>query len=265
MKKIIFITIALSVTAISVFEFSCNKKETIHAINPAAANKYDTVTSLGQMKSTIAVWNNHGSYTLVEKIDGDIENEKENIAGKLAACSDNFSGSARAAAKTSFSTTASVNYSNVATLRATLQTDNFMRTRGITNSSNRISYEKRNASVTTSYLFAIARESDNDYHMIIGDPSAAAGVLFNCEASGLPASSAASYTAIKTVRSYLKTYFGTDFCGSSGYTKFTPAITVTTLKGSLFFDIDHAAGTVGPSGYRPNTAWEMHPINSIHF
>ena len=159
MKKIFFLVVALSVAVIGVFEFSCNKKETINAINPTTTNKYDTVASLDQMKSNIAVWNNHGSYTLVEKVDGDIENEHENIVSRLAACSDNFSGSARAAAKTSFSTAAYVSYSNIAALRATLQTDSFMRTRGITNSSNRVSYEKRNTSVTTSYLFAIARES----------------------------------------------------------------------------------------------------------
>jgi hypothetical protein len=136
---------------------------------------------------------------------------------------------------------------------------------GITNSTPRVSDENRNRDITTSYLYAIARESDNDFHMIIGDANSAAGNLLNCEASGNPPSSQSSYTNINAVRSYLKTYFGTDFCGQSGYTKFTPAIRITVLKGSLFFDIDHAAGTVGPTGLRPNTAWEMHPIRTITF
>ncbi len=101
--------------------------------------------------------------------------------------------------------------------------------------------------------------------MIIGDANSSAGNLLNCEASGDPASSQSSYAAINAVRTYLKGYFGTDFCGQSGYTKFSPALHVSVLKGSLFFDIDHAAGTVGPLGLRPNTAWEMHPIHNITF
>ena len=70
---------------------------------------------------------------------------------------------------------------------------------------------------------------------------------------------------INAVRTYLKNYFGSTLCTSTGYTKFTPAIRVKLLKGSLFFDIDHTAGTVGPTGLRPNTAWEMHPIQAISF
>jgi hypothetical protein len=35
------------------------------------------------------------------------------------------------------------------------------------------------------------------------------------------------------------------------------------IEGSLFFDIDHAAGVVGPEGKRPKKAWEIHPITKI--
>jgi hypothetical protein len=37
------------------------------------------------------------------------------------------------------------------------------------------------------------------------------------------------------------------------------------VTGSLFFDVDHPAGAVGPQGHRPQTAWEIHPISSIAF
>ena len=35
--------------------------------------------------------------------------------------------------------------------------------------------------------------------------------------------------------------------------------------GSLFYDISHSPGTVGPQGLRPGTAWEIHPVTSIVF
>ena len=35
------------------------------------------------------------------------------------------------------------------------------------------------------------------------------------------------------------------------------------VEGPLFFDVDHGAGTVGPSGMKPRTAWEIHPITKL--
>jgi hypothetical protein len=35
------------------------------------------------------------------------------------------------------------------------------------------------------------------------------------------------------------------------------------IEGSLFFDVDHAAGAVGPANMKPKSAWEMHPITKI--
>jgi hypothetical protein len=37
------------------------------------------------------------------------------------------------------------------------------------------------------------------------------------------------------------------------------------VTGSLFFDVDHKAGSVGPTGMRPKTAWEIHPVSDIQF
>ena len=262
-NKLIFVSIVALICTAVIF-YSCNKKEPVAQHSLTASQTYDTITSLTQMYTAAVIWNNHGDFILVELVDGDLDNENE-LNRTEAGCSNNFTGSARATAKKSFSTSSYVNYPNIAGVRATLQTDNFMLSLGITNSSNRVTYENRNVSVTSAYLFAIARESDNDYHLIIGDTPANGGTLYNCESSGLPSTSSSSYAAISAVRTYLKSYFGTDFCGVTGYTRFTPPIATTMLKGSLFFDIDHLAGTVGPAGLRPNTAWEMHPINSIHF
>jgi hypothetical protein len=48
----------------------------------------------------------------------------------------------------------------------------------------------------------------------------------------------------------------------SSYRKYNHPIPVI-VEGSLFFDIDHVAGVVGPQGMRPTTAWEIHPITKL--
>jgi hypothetical protein len=35
------------------------------------------------------------------------------------------------------------------------------------------------------------------------------------------------------------------------------------VTGSLFFDMDHLAGVVGTGEFKPQTAWEIHPVTSI--
>jgi hypothetical protein len=45
---------------------------------------------------------------------------------------------------------------------------------------------------------------------------------------------------------------------SHGYKKFDPPIAVD-LTGSVFFDVDHPAGAIGPAGLKPSSAWEIHP------
>jgi hypothetical protein len=271
---IICVVVALSATILS-----CNKKS-IEPSKPQTQNsitKYDTVTSLAQMNTAPVIWKHNGEYILVtheastDEENEEFENEENEysargISSTASTCSDVFAGSARKAAKTSYATAAYVTYASIASLRASLQTDTYMHTLGITTSSPRVTAEKRDVSVTTAYLYAISRESDNDFHMIIGDASHTSGTLMNCECGGLPSSTtAASYTTMKTVRNYIKSYFGTDFCGHSGYTIFSTPIKITVLKGSLFYDIDHSPGTIGPTGYRANTSWEMHPISTITF
>lgn len=267
--KLRLLTLSLAVCFVTVLTVIGCKKQSASAIDvpSIAVARYDTVASLALFKSDTAVWKHDGQYTLVtreEDRDEEAENE-ERQHERTTACSDAFAGSARSAAKTSYASVSYGTYATINALRVTLPADSYMLGLGITNSSPRVSEENRNRDITTAYLYAIARESDNDFHMIIGDASSAAGNLLNCEASGNPPSTQSSYAAISAVRSYLRSYFGTDFCGQSGYTKFSPAIRITVLKGSLFFDIDHAAGTVGPTGLRPNTAWEMHPIHNITF
>ena len=271
--KIVFPAVVL-IVLLSFVIYSCTKESNrTENINSPVLNQtfefkhYDTINTLADYKNDTAIWFHHNQYTMVTweaNNDEETENNEKDVPVSLV-CSDAFAGSVRSAAKTSYASVSYGTYAGINAMRAVLPTDSYMLGLGITNSSPRVSEENRNRNITTSYLYAIARESDNDYHMIIGDASSVAANLLNCEASGNPPSSQSSYAAINAVRNYIKTYFGKDFCGQSGYTKFTPAIHVTLLKGSLFFDIDHAAGTVGPLGLRPNTAWEMHPVHDIAF
>lgn len=269
MKKYLVILKVLCLAVICNLFFSCERIESLDksiATENTVNKVLDTIQGLSQMKDKEVIWNDNGVYRKVsfgESYDP-IEEDQQKM-NKLATCSPLFSGNDRKAAKTSLATTQEVGYSTFNTFRNTLQSDTFMRSLGIpTNStSNRVSQENRNINVSSSYLYAIKTESDGDLHMIIGDLSKVA--LTNCEASGYPSTSASSYTKIKTVRETVVKRFGTDFCGKSNYTIFSPPVQLLTFKGSLFFDVDHGAGVVGPLGYRPTTSWEVHPVSSIKF
>jgi hypothetical protein len=267
-KHLVFINVLCSAVIFNLF-FSCEKIESLDkslVIENTSNKILDTIQYLSQMKDKDVIWNDNGVYRKVSfgESSDPIEEDQQKM-NKLATCSPLFSGNDRKAAKISLATSQEVGYSSFNTFRNTLQTDTFMRSLGIPTSStsNRVSQENRNIDVSSSYLYAIKNESDGDLHMIIGDLSKVA--LTNCEASGYPATSSSSYTKIKTVRETVVTRFGTDFCGKSNYTVFSPPVQLLTFKGSLFFDVDHAAGVVGPLGYRPTTSWEVHPVSSISF
>ncbi len=89
-------------------------------------------------------------------------------------------------------------------------------------------------------------------------------LLITVEVSGIPSLASNPYrNPLADVRSKFLSHFnGTE--PSARYTKYDPPIHVT-LTGSLFFDVDHKAGTVGPAGLQPDTAWEMHPLSDITF
>jgi hypothetical protein len=244
---------------------SCSKTETFNKSENANGSQLDTIQKLTEMKSDTAIWNDNGVYrtiTLEKSMD-----PKENVSQETerATCSNLFSGVDRAVAKTSFSSATFTTYSTFNAFKSKLQTDAFMKSLNISRSrtSRRVSQEERNVDITTSYLYAIKSEPDGDLHMIIGDLSKMA--LINCEVSGYPSTSSSAYAKIRAVKQAVVARFATDFCGKSSYTIFSPPVLIDIFKGSLFFDVDHSAGTVGPSGYRPTTAWEVHPISFIKF
>jgi hypothetical protein len=127
---------------------------------------------------------------------------------------------------------------------------------------DRIDKEQRNVRVT-AYVFAITKESDNDFHLILDDDgSIEEGAKLNAEVSGIP-TEGPNIEALRQVREAFKAHFE-----GSPPTKYKPFLDPpvrVVIEGSLFFDRDHPPGTVGPEGYRPASAWEIHPIRSIQF
>jgi hypothetical protein len=129
--------------------------------------------------------------------------------------------------------------------------------------SARIAEENRNVSVEGWVQFA-KKESDNDYHLIVGtDEDRDAAQLMNAEISGLPPHGSHAYGNLNAARASFEKIFALALSKmrTGGYAKLTP--THVRITGSLFYDIDHAAGVVGPTGYRARSAWEIHPITSI--
>ena len=180
---------------------------------------------------------------------------------------DVFAGTGRRDAKTSLADGDIEHYARISDLRAKLMRDQYMLSLGIPASpeSERSVAEQRNV-VVGGFIYAVKKESDNDFHLIVGDRYCSVGsCLMTVEISGLPAAVTNPNRAHLTdVRAKFIAHFEGKEPGRSRYTKFDPPIHVT-LTGSLFFDVDHEAGVVGPAGLKPDTAWEIHPLSDIAF
>lgn len=178
---------------------------------------------------------------------------------------DFFNGEKRADAKTSVAEGNVEPQSSIASLRASLKSDNQMRALGITEDSERFPQEARNVAVR-GVIYAISKESDNDFHLIVGDKNCRAPrCIMNVEVSGLPATKASlDFATLSTVRKKFLANFSDGEPGSSGYDIPDEPIPVS-LTGSLFFDVDHGKGTIGPGRLKPSSVWEIHPVTDITF
>lgn len=174
-----------------------------------------------------------------------------------------FSGTDRKKCKISIATAAVQTKSFTAFIAALPSDDAMMANPNITRAATnpRVAEENHNISLTNIFLFALKRESDNDYHLIVGNKN---HVFFNVEISGLPPKTSASFQKLSSARAAVDAFFGGARCNTGGYNLFAQGIKIQ-LTGSTFYDIDHPPGTVGPAGFRPNTAWEIHPITDIKF
>jgi hypothetical protein len=134
--------------------------------------------------------------------------------------------------------------------------------------SNRVDKEKRNVTVT-GYIYAYRKESDNDYHVILGTmPTDGSPARYmNTEVSGIPIGGTdENRNALWAVRKAFEKNFQLDGSWHGGYDYPNPPVPVR-ITGSLFWDTEHEPPKpfVGPDSNKPQTAWEIHPISSIEF
>ena len=187
---------------------------------------------------------------------------------KKPSTGDQFAGSDRKAAKLSIATGKTERFTDLSKMIATLPPRSTMVKMKIPKgpTSGRVKQEQRNVQLT-GFLYAASRESDNDFHLIVGrDPKAAGPAMYmTMEVSGLPPAGTPALTAIKAARTAYKKFFGSKLPGA-GYDFYSTNPIPVVIDGSLFWDATHATGQApGPPSLKPNmpTIWEVHPITSI--
>jgi hypothetical protein len=182
--------------------------------------------------------------------------------------SENFAGTARAAAKLSIARARTEQFADLNALIATLASDSAMvhHAPPITtaSTSSRVTEEQRNVHVV-GFLYAASRESDNDFHLIIGrEALARPEVYMIMEVSGLPPANNAAFQRLKSARDSFRSFFGAQ-APLVTYDFYHPPIPVV-VEGSLFFDSTHAVGQhPGPPSLKSRmpTIWEVHPVTAI--
>jgi hypothetical protein len=180
---------------------------------------------------------------------------------------DRFAGKDRAVAKTHLNSAQKKTFATIDALFASglLTSDKQMRhlTPPISKDPNstRVGNEIKEVEITKAFLYGIYKEKDNDFHVIIGNGKSGSQMkLLNIEIAALPDAG----TALQAPRDEIINRFGDLNCGDGA---FKPVGTLIPIKveGSLFYDIDHAAGLVGFGAFKPKTAWEIHPVKNIQF
>lgn len=176
-----------------------------------------------------------------------------------------FRGVDRKTPKTSIASGSIKKFIDVAALAAFVTDDAAMlhHTPEIARDSMFRAIEEQQNVLIKAWIYAIKYEADQDWHVIIGtDPGVATKTFFNAEVSGLPATTSTAFETLHNVRQQLADILGDSLPSGDAYRKMKRPIGVV-IEGTLFFDVDHEAGVVGPAGMRPQTAWEIHPVTNI--
>jgi hypothetical protein len=179
-----------------------------------------------------------------------------------------FTGTARAGAKTSLATRKTEKFDNVGDVLASLPTDSYMRSIGVNDKSARNVDENRNVLIKKAFIFHIAKQSDEDFHIIIGDLNEQGEKvnILNIEISGLPKNKQSrDYFFLERTRRQLYEKFPEFFTGHKKTFAPISKFPEITVRGSLFFDTHHQAGQIGSGAVKPNTVWEIHPVTYIDF
>jgi hypothetical protein len=250
--------------------------------HPAAAatrRGLPAIDSVDAVKSFTAPTESRRTFQIIRTNEMDAYDKKAvkpldvvvpSFAATKAAGSDNFAGTARKAAKLSLPEAETESFEDVAALIASLPKDTKMVNHKPkikdTATSGRTAEEQRNIRVK-AFIYAASRESDNDFHLIVGrDPDADTEVYMNMELSGLPSKSSDAFEQLKSARDSYKNFFKNNLPGNT-YDFYHPPVPVT-VEGAIFFDITHATGShPGPASLKSRipTIWEVHPVSSIEF
>jgi hypothetical protein len=236
---------------------------------PVTASPAVTAQPPGNTKTfTSKKSNTTYTYVVIPHNEEQFERFEVRTARLGAPSPDDFQGTDRKAAKTSLASGSPEAFRDVAAL---LHSSLFVADSKMLKhkppisrdeTSDRVAEERHNV-VITGFLYASTKESDNDFHCIIGMAPQQSRQFLNVEVSGLPVSGPFR-APLKTVRDAFQSFFGDNLPTAGGYSEFNPPIKVR-VAGSIFFDIDHKAGVIGPVGFRPKTAWEIHPVSEIVF
>ncbi len=185
---------------------------------------------------------------------------------------EHFAGAARKAAKTSFAAAPVESFTAPGALLDTIlqgvdpsANDQAMR-QNVNARSPRAPEEQRNGTVT-AFLYATKKETDNDFHLLIGDnPNGGDGRVMTAEVSGLPNPDDGLTPQFQKVRDAYKAFFADtgQALPDERYVRFSPPVPIT-ITGSIFFDVDHKIGEVHSGTIVPETVWEIHPVSDIVF
>jgi hypothetical protein len=250
------------------FIMSTNAQTTLQSnVSRTDAAKHfapDTISSIQQQIQPLSVFRApNGKYYNITIDDMSVDYLR--VRDSLYCITDWYLGTKRKRSKTTLVLKKYKNYKSVAAFRASLLSDSFMQTLNISSDSGsvRVVQEKRNITIDNAYIYAVSREDDNDYHVIIADtlPYDSSRSI-NVEFSGLPNPSNQATDSIQNARVTFESFMGEKCSGA--YTKFNPPVAIK-VSGSLFYDVDHAPGIIGTGIYKPNTSWELHPVSFIMF
>jgi hypothetical protein len=129
--------------------------------------------------------------------------------------------------------------------------------------SNRVDKEKYDVTIV-AYLYAAAKQSDNDFHLIVGGgPNAPTSRKMNVEISGLSPLGYPDRDTLVSAREAFKAFCLTEWSSLPKSTfKFCQPPLKVRITGSIFFDVEHGPGAVGPGSLSGDidTSWEIHPI-----
>jgi hypothetical protein len=174
---------------------------------------------------------------------------------------DDYIGKERREAKLSIASGPMENFSDLKSLLASLPTDSVASAQ--IPKSGRSDDEKRNVRVQ-AFIYAGKWQVSNDISLVIGPkPGTEPMSYMSAMVSGLPPKDSKFFGQIKSVRNAVRAFFG-DVLPGKMYDRYDPPIPVE-IEGSLFFNNAHPLGSVGPSGFKSGTRWEIHPITKIVF